>query len=90
MDPEVIFWPSGFLEAWGTETKKLHAARPNNKRFLKQVSFFGLGTPVVKKTTKTLRDPFEDFILALTPGRAGPVQRLRILMQQHCPRASGA
>ncbi len=27
MDPEVVFWPSGFLEAWGTETKQPHTFR---------------------------------------------------------------
>ncbi len=23
-DPEVFFWPSAFLDAWGTKAKKLH------------------------------------------------------------------
>ncbi len=30
MDPDFFFWPSGFLEAWGTEAKQL-----------KKIVFFG-------------------------------------------------
>jgi hypothetical protein len=64
-DPEVVFWPSVFLEAWGgAKAKKPHifqkpfffamppsAARPNNHSFLENVCFFGQGTPGLKKTT---------------------------------------
>ncbi len=26
-DPKVLFWPSGFLEAWGTKAKEPHSLR---------------------------------------------------------------
>ncbi len=61
----MFFWPSVFLEAWGTKAKTPHmfeepggflalppsAARPTNKPFLEQVWFFGLGTPGLQTTT---------------------------------------
>jgi hypothetical protein len=40
--PELVFWPSCFLEAWGTKAK--------NHLFLENVWFFGLGTPGLQKT----------------------------------------
>ena len=65
-DPVVVYWPSGFLEAWCTKAKKRHffkniyngllalppsAAGPPNQYFPEQVWFFGLGTPGLQKTT---------------------------------------
>ncbi len=44
-DPEVVVWPSGFLEAWGTEAKRPRIFRPSNFSFLENVWFFCLGAP---------------------------------------------
>ena len=61
----VVYWPSGFLEAWGTKAKKPHFFRkllvvwPCRRRrqgqktsiFLENCVFVGLGTPGLQKNT---------------------------------------
>jgi hypothetical protein len=62
----MVYWPSGFLEAWGTKAKKPHffkniyngllalpasAAGPKKQYFREQAWFFGLGTPGLQKNT---------------------------------------
>ena len=63
-DPVVVFWPSCFLEAWGTKAKKPHmvknitvflavppkAARPNTSFFLEHVWLLALVPKAFKKT----------------------------------------
>ncbi len=50
----MVFWPSGFLEAWGTKAKKPHA-------FMEMCVCVALVPQASKKTLgqKTLRDPFD-------------------------------
>jgi hypothetical protein len=64
-DSEVFFWPSGFLEAWGTKAKQPQifrkrvvllalpprSARPKNHSILEDECFFGLGTYCLQKDT---------------------------------------
>ena len=61
----MVYWPSGFLEAWGTKAKKPHllqentgllalppsAARPKNHYVFENVWLFGRGTPGLQKNT---------------------------------------
>jgi hypothetical protein len=64
-DPEVVFWPSAFLEAWGTKANKSHIFKKivvvwpcrrrrqgqRNHSLLDHVWFFGLGAPGLQQHT---------------------------------------
>ncbi len=50
----MVYWPSDFLEAWGTKAKKPDFSGKSwfiGHSFPQQVWFFGLGTPGLQKTT---------------------------------------
>ncbi len=73
-DPEVVVWPSVFLEAWGTKAPEnlafsrkscfvclaASASRPKNHDFSQHVWCFEFGTPGNQLANKILRDPSED------------------------------
>ncbi len=64
-DPVVVYWPSGFLEAWGTKAKKPQISRnillawpcrrrrqgKKNTIFIENCVFCCLGTPGLQKNT---------------------------------------
>ncbi len=74
-DPEVVFGPSVFLDAWGTLAKKLHfemktvvfvalppsAARLNKKNNYVYETNVGFGTPGLPKTTWRKQQQLRDF-----------------------------
>ncbi len=60
-DPEVVFWPSGSSEAWGTKAKnKPHTFTKQNHSVPRNVRFLGLGTPGLQTNTwpETARSPY--------------------------------